>query len=84
MAIDQSLATYRGRWNEINQHSQASRRALHHVQEYHHYVTRWGTLILYDQVHVVVPGPNKEQDEQPEVLDIVSVLQYVDQVQYWL
>jgi hypothetical protein len=35
-------------------------------------------------VPVVVPGPDKEQDEQPEVLGIASVLQYVDQVQYWL
>jgi protein tyrosine phosphatase (PTP) superfamily phosphohydrolase (DUF442 family) len=54
------------------------------VQEDHHYVTRGGALILYDQVPVIVPRPDKEQDEQPEVPGIANVLQYVDQVQYWL
>jgi hypothetical protein len=84
MAIDRSSTTCRGRWNEVNQHPQASRRVVHHVQEDHHYVTCWGALILYDQIPVIVPGPNKEQDEQPEVPGIMNVLQYVDHVQYWL
>jgi len=33
---------------------------------------------------IIVSGPDKEQDEQLEVPGIASVLQYVDQVQYWL
>ncbi len=46
MVTDRSSATCRGRWNEVNQHPQASRRVVHHVQEDHHYVIRWSALIL--------------------------------------